>query len=110
MLNKNDLLSIVAKREVVSLEIGDVIIREFLTSDREQFEKMALNASGDGLSIMKSKMVAVSLINEDGHRLFGDDEIASISSMPSGVVETIFEAIVELNGMGESSLDKEVGN
>ncbi len=110
MLNKTDLLGISLKRKKVKLEVGEVLIKEFTTADREVFEMSAMNLEEGAASNIKSKLIAISLINPDGTRVFGDDELHKISQMPSTVTETIFNEILALNSMKSDSMEEAEGN
>lgn len=111
MLNKNDLLNIGLKRKEVKLENGSVLIREFTTADREKFEVLAMSVqSGTTQKSMKASIIAISLINKDNTRVFGDDEIGKISELPSTVTEAIFNEILEINGMAGDALEVAEGN
>ena len=105
MLNKEDILGIKLKTKTVELDQGEVCIKEFTTSDREKFEMLAIKMSKSGAAKnMKAKLLAISIVKEDGGRMFGDDEIGKISQMPSKVTELLFNEILELNGMGADAL------
>lgn len=106
MLNKEDLLGVVLATKVVKLKTGSVMIKEFTTSAREEFELMAMKMSTGGAKNMKAKLIAISCINENGTRLFGDDEVGKISQMPSSITEVLFNAILEINGMATDSLEE----
>ncbi len=111
MLNKNDLLSIGLKRKEVDLDTGTVLIREFTTADREKFEVLAMGMQeGSGKKNMKANIIAISLINKDNTRVFGDDEIGKIAELPSTITEVIFNAVLDINGMAGDALDVAEGN
>ncbi len=111
MLNKAQLLGIGLKTKEVKLPQGVLLIKEFNTSDREKFEVLAMQMQKTGeAKNMKAKLIAISLVNEDHGRIFGDDEIDKIAQMPSTITETLFNEILDLNGMANDSLDVETGN
>jgi len=111
MLSKSDLLAIKLETREVKLSQGSVLIKEFTASDREGFELLALNMTkGKGAKNMKAKLISVSVVNEQGGRVFGDDEVAQISQMPSRVTEEIFNEILSLNGMAGDAVAVEMGN
>ena len=111
MLNKDDLLGVGLKTKAINVGAGEVLIREFTTADREKFEVLAMQmSSGKGAKNMKAKLIAISLVNEQGGRVFGDDEINKIAMMPSTITEKIFNEVLELNGMADDALDTAEGN
>lgn len=110
MLNKNDLFSYQLKTKIVQLENGEVMIKEFTTASREQFEMLAVKMQSGAAKNMKAKLISMSCVNEDGSRIFGDDEIDKISQMPSSITEVLFNEILNINGMGSDALGDTEGN
>ena len=110
MLNKEALLGIKLKTNTVELSEGSVIIREFTTSDREKFELLALKAQEGQAKNLKAQLIVISLVNENGSRVFGDDEVDKISQMPSTVTEKLFNSILELNSMNSDAVEVAEGN
>ena len=110
MLDKQDLFNIQLATKIVKLPQGEIIIKEFTTAGREQFEMMALKMQDGKAKNMKAKLIAMSCVKEDGNRMFGDDELAKISELPSKITELIFNAVLDLNGMGADALGESEGN
>ncbi len=111
MLDKTQLLSIGQQTKTVKLDQGELLIKEFTTSDREKFEVLAMKMQKSGeAKNMKAKLISISVINDNGSRFFGDDEIEKIAQMPSTITETLFNEILAINGMANDALDVEVGN
>lgn len=110
MLNKDQLLAIGLKQKTVKLEQGELIIREFNTSEREKFEMMAMDVQKGKSKNMKAKLIAVSVITASGGRYFGDDEIDKIAGLPSSITEKLFDEILAINGMSNDALEVAEGN
>ena len=110
MLDKNALMGIDLKTKVVKLPQGELLIREFDTSTREKFELMAQDYQSGKSKNMKAKLIAVSVIHENGGRYFGDDEIDKISKLPATITEKLFDEILSLNGMANDALEVNEGN
>lgn len=110
MINKKDLFSISLKREIVTLDQSELLIQELTTSQREEFELLAMDLNNSKAKNMKSKLISVSVINEDGSRFFGDDEVEKIAMLPGSITEKIFNAVLKINGMGENILEETEGN
>lgn len=110
MLKKEDLLGLTLAEKIVELPTGEVKIREFTTADREKFEVLAMNTQKGSAQNMKAKLIAISVMNDAGTRMFGDDEVAKIAQMPSSTTELLFNEILTLNGMGAGILEDIEGN
>jgi len=110
MLDKNDLFSIELATKVVQLPQGEIMIKEFTTAGREQFEMMALKVQDGNTKNMKAKLIAMSCVNETGGRIFGDDELGKISEIPAKTTEILFNEILSINGMGADALGDTEGN
>jgi len=110
MIKKEDLFKIQLKTKVVDLGAGSISIKEFTTSAREQFEMLAVKMQKGSAKNMKAKLIAMSCINDNGTRYFGDDEIDKISELPSNITEILFNEILEINGMGVDAIGDAEGN
>jgi len=81
---------------------GDVIIRELTGKERDTIEAALLRGrDANNFSNIRSKAVAKALIDENGNRLFDDNDIELINNLSSNVINTIFEAVNRISGMGE---------
>lgn len=110
MLNKAALLGISLKTRSVKLETGTVLIQEFTTSDREKFEVLAMDMQKGKAKNLKAQLIAISVMSENGSRMFGDTDIDQITQMPSTVTEKLFNEILSLNGMAADAIGEELGN
>jgi len=104
-MKKENLLNIELGTAVVDTSAGEVKMKELTTSDRETYELSLQRGTAKNL---KATLISKSVITDEGSRMFGDDEIAKISQMPSSVSEKIFNAILVLNGMAENSEEEAV--
>ena len=66
-------------------------------TDDESAETRALSAELGAIVTMHC------LCDEDGIRLFGDDEIDLLRDRPLSYLETVFEAAFDLSGLGDDS-------
>jgi len=106
---KDDLLGIGFKTEVVKIGKLELPIKELDTASREKLELKILDIQKNGVGSITAIAISISLMNEEGSRMFGDDEHAKITAMPSNITETLLQAILKINGMGETALEEEVG-
>lgn len=55
---------------------------------------------------LRAKLIVRCLINEDGSRMFEDNEVAMVGSQPAHVVNKLYEACQRLNNMRDEDLDE----
>lgn len=104
------------KRNFLDVEIPEVgcfRLRELSGTERDRFEVSVIheeNVTGaDGKTqsvrkveamLLRARLVALSLVGEDGKRLYADDEVEILSdAVPSSVLGRLFEAAQKLNGL-----------
>lgn len=111
MISKDDLLNKQLDTRIVNIDGDEFLIKEFTTSDREDFEILAMKMQSTVQpKNMKAKLIVISLINEDRTRMFGDDEIGTVSQLPSKITQKLFDEILSLNGMAEDSIEDTIKN
>lgn len=72
---------------------ADVRIQQIMESDRLAIMKAMVESGEPFQAYEAARYVAVALVDEDGNRLFADNEIDKIRDMPAGVVQEIYDAI-----------------
>lgn len=87
-------------------EWGDTIRLRMLSAA----ERFAVNEAGtvDGkfdAARYQTAVIAATAVNEDGTRLFEDQDAYALAAKSSGAIERIFAAAAKLNGMGPKSTD-----
>ena len=105
-MTKEELLKITLATAVVAVGDSKLTIKELTTSDREQYEMTVVKSTSKNL---KALLIVKSVITDDGNRMFGDDEINTVSQMPSSLTEALFNQILILNGMADGSLEDAEG-
>lgn len=94
---------------------GSVNIRTMTGSDRDAFEQTLVKVDGNGnrktdLTNMRAKLVAMTVVDDNGNRLFGEDDIAVLGRKSATALAKVFEAAQALNGMGDAAEDTAVKN
>lgn len=89
------------KREPVKFFGQDVFVREMTAAERDAYEAHQYEASkkGSALDNFRSRLLAKVLVDDAGNRIFGDDEVASVGSLPAGEVRRAFEVAAKLNAL-----------
>ena len=89
---------------------GAVRIKSMTGAERDGFEDSLFVDVSDGkggtkrvqnLKHLRAKLVAASLVDEDGTPVFTMDEVASLAKKSAAALNRCFEAAQKLNGMGQ---------
>lgn len=93
---------------------GSVIVKVMSGADRNAFDQSIVKII-DGkrvpdLNNVRLKLVALTVIDEAGNVLFGQDELAELGKKNSAALERLFDVAQELNGMAPTAVDTAVKN
>lgn len=89
---------------------GDVRLQEMAASDRDQWENESyvLNAEGTAAKFnpkhARARLVVRCLVDENGKRMFSDDEVAAIGSLSASSVQRLFNAARKLNAISTEDI------
>ena len=95
---------------------GTVRLRELTGEERDRFEAANINivtelVDGKEKTVLKrntenlrARLVAMCMIDGDGNRFFGDDEIADLGRKGAQALQKLFLAAQRLNGIGEPAV------
>lgn len=103
------------RRSLVDIGDGQVWMREFSVSERQQLSAKYKAADPDPAVAMHGSlsMVVVSLQNEDGTPMFAEAEVESgVKVLEAGSERTVAKllaAMASLNGLGEGALKEALG-
>ena len=76
-----------------------------------ELRKMLKAVKADGREITRPSMIAISVVNEEGNRIFGDDDIDMIEKDFSlSALAELGEFIESNNGMGTKAKEEAEGN
>ncbi len=102
-LSREDILS---RKELRTLEVyvpvwdAHVRVRELTAAERDYFEAMMLSAGGKtNIDNVRARLCVLSLVDENGARLFRDGEEAVLGQYPAAALDVIFQAALEVNGL-----------
>lgn len=114
-LTKQDILKVkdsVLERVDVPEWNGEVFLRSITASERGQIEAAAASfreSKGKDSSFARTftvKIVALSLCDESGARLFSDDEVAQLGQKNARVIARLAEQAQRLSGFSKEDLDE----
>jgi len=112
-LSKTDILQAddLEKRDIHVPEWGGIVtIRALTGKERDEFEASVMVRTGKELTVnprrLRAKLVAASMIGEDGKRLFSDKEVDDLAAKSSAALDRVFRAAQELSGIGEKEIER----
>lgn len=114
-LSKQDIIKVkdsVVERVDVPEWNGEVFLRSITASERGQIEAAAASfreSKGKDASFARTftvKIVAMSLCDENGARLFSDDEVAHLGQKNARVIARLAERAQHLSGFSKEDLDE----
>jgi hypothetical protein len=82
--------------------VKDVNVRSISARERVEIVRLS-NAEADREANLASqlKLATFALCDDDGNRLFADDEADALKDLPAAVIDSIVAAWLQLNGIGQ---------
>jgi hypothetical protein len=81
--------------------------------ERTRFEMAIMTGKGQNKEVnlrnLRETLLVMAIVDEQGQRLFTDDDKAKLSDLPASAGERLFDAARELSGMTEKDV-AELGN
>lgn len=116
-LTRDAILSAVdVKREKVSVPEwgGDVFIATMSGTARDAWEQTLVvrknGKSEPNLENMRARLVVACLVDENGERLFKDEDAVALGKKSSKVLERLAQVAQRVNGIGDTELESLEGN
>lgn len=81
---------------------GDVYLRTISGSERDQFEDAY---SEQKMKAFRARFLVLTLADDSGERLFGDDEIESLGKKSSVVINRLFDEAWAHNAFTQDAVD-----
>ncbi len=89
---------------------GDVLVRALTGAERDQFEASIIDQKGKGTRInhknMRAKLVALTIVDESGNRLFADDDVVALGRKSAAGLNRVFSAAQRLSGLTQEDVDE----
>ena len=95
---------------------GSVIVQGLSAKERDIFEQsiVLLDESGKDyrtdMQNLRAKLVARTVVDEDGNRLFSEDDIAWLGEKNGAAIDRIFAVAQRLSGLAEADVEDLVKN
>jgi hypothetical protein len=87
---------------------GSVLIKAMTGAERNAFLARHIQNPGKGQTIildnMHADLAALSIINEDGSRMFSAAEVGALAQKSGTALERIFKAASKLNGLSDEDV------
>jgi hypothetical protein len=99
-------------REVVEVPEwgGSVMVRGLSASERDAFEGSIIELRGKErklhLENIRAKLASLTMVDEQGERLFTDAEVAALGKKSAQAVQRVFEAAQRLSGISETDVEE----
>lgn len=93
---------------------GHVYVRTLSGAERDAFESATVRVRSGKTEAMldnlRGRLVALCTCDENGRRLFVDDDAAEIGRLNGVAVDRVFQAAQRLNGMSSGAVEEARGN
>lgn len=91
-------------------EVATVRLRTLTGGERDKFESDSIDQRGKNnkmnLVNLRARLVALCAVDESGQRLFGDKEVTQLGAKRASVLDKLFQAAQELNGMTQKDVEE----
>lgn len=105
ILKANDLVTKIV--DVPEWE-GEVIIRSFTAAERDTWDACLFIDNGKERKMnyrnVRARLLALTLIDEEGNRLFSEEDIELLGGKSGAVLDRLFTVACELNGLGANDI------
>ena len=88
---------------------GTVRVRSLSGAERDAYEAHIVQVRGDGskrvnLKNLRGKLVSLSVVDEDGGRLFSDEDADALGDKSAAALERVFDVARRLSGLSEDDV------
>ncbi len=88
---------------------GAVLVSQITAADRDRFESSIYVGEGatrrTNSENLRARLCALCLVDENGKRLFTDEEAIELGKKNAGVMDRLFDISQEINGMSKKEID-----
>lgn len=116
MLSRDDILKAddIETREVeVPQWGGTVLVRALTGKERDSYEASCMQQRGKetvrNLNNVRAKLVVRSLVDEEGNRIFTDQDANELGKKSAAALDQLFEVAAELSRLTEEDVDDLAG-
>ena len=88
---------------------GEVIVRSMTGTERDAWELETYGTGKANLDNARARLVAMTIIDENGERLFTLDETELLGNKSAKALTKVFNAAQKLNGLGAGDVEELAG-
>lgn len=88
---------------------GSVVIRVMSGTERDRFESEFVGGNKN-VEMVRAKLVAKCLCDEEGNRLFNEQEIPALGEKSAAVLDRLFTACMKHNRFTKDDVEELAGN
>jgi len=107
VLNAND---IVTEEVEVPEWGGSVLVRGLTALERDRFEASVIQGSGKNTTVKlenaRAKLASLTVVGEDGKRLFSQADVAKLSQKSAAALNRIYNVAARLSGITDEDLEE----
>ena len=89
---------------------GAILVRGLTGTERDKFESSVLRGQGRNMSVnmenLRSKLVAMSVVDQEGKRLFSDQDALELGKKSAVVLNRIFGIAQALSGLTDDEVSE----
>ena len=93
---------------------GEVIVTGMTGSQRDSLEASVIDRNGRKVKIdlkdLRAKVVARTMVGEDGKPLFDESDIAELGKKSAAALQRVYEVGQRLSGMSDTDVEELAGN
>lgn len=105
MLNRDQILALGFKSEVVATRDGDFRVRVMSGAVREEFEAAMKREETSPTGTIRAGWLRWTVCDDAGALLFTDDDVSKLALLDADVLIQVFEAALRINGMGKNAVE-----
>lgn len=109
-MSKEFLLGLAFSQETIQIEGKTFIVKEMDAGTSNKYEaslyKIVNNKPIYDVKNAKLKLVLLTLHDEQGNRVFAENDLGIIEQLPSHIVDEIFQVASSLNGLNQDEAEK----
>lgn len=89
---------------------GTVRVRGLTGSERDAFEQSIMEQRGRDVALnlrhIRAKLVALSVVDEQGRRVFSDDDVKALGQKSAVALQRVFEVAQRLSGLRSEDVEE----